>query len=447
MPAYNAEKFIGEAIESIVNQSYTDWTLTIVNDGSVDETKKIIESYVQRYVNKIKLIDKKMNEGTVNALNTLLDDADGKYICWLSADDVYTKDMLKDSFQFLEENKNYDMVFADYEIINENSDFLRSSPFRRYREELKKGIDIQPYRALLTIGCCIHGCTVLAKKECFDLVGRFNVAYRYAHDYDMWLRMAAEFRIGYIDKIHVRGREYKTQISMQGHNGVDAIKVLLAFIQDSEKFQKLYEKSGIKDRSEALHEVIVGQLRTYKHKEKELNYLTKALLEDDSELLMRFRRKQENALVFRVVKILYEQLWNQKETFFADDSKDSYLEILCKINHVDAVLINKKAIRFNQFEGNTLERFNKGLIRSNDIVIGDVEVAKLYEWLAANGDGYYFKIVSKDSPEIRLAYTYYMYMRTDLVKELGISNIYDTKSDIWWQLISGIYGMSNEGGL
>ena len=388
MPAYNAENFIEDAILSVCNQSYTDWNMYIYNDGSTDHTKDVIQKYTGKYPDKIYLIDGMVNKGTVIGLNTLLDAADGKYICWLSADDVYTEDMLEDSLEFLESRKEFDLVFSDYETIDENGEFLRSSPFRRYREELKQGAGYQPYKTLLTEGCCIHGCTIFARRECFD-ENRFRAAYRYAHDYDLWLRIAAEFPVGYIDKIHVRGREYKTQISMQGHNELDAVKVLFDFIQDREKFLKLYKKAGIQSRNEALREVAAGQLRTYKHREKELEYLLELLSGDGIEMFRRFMGQPENQDIFRVVQALKGQVWNQGESFFIEDSEDGYLQMLCRLSGADAVLLNKQAIRFHCFDGNTLKRFNAGLVRSNDIITGDVEAERLYEWLGVKGEGYH----------------------------------------------------------
>ena len=108
MPAYNAENFIEDAILSVCNQSYTDWNMYIYNDGSTDHTKDVIQKYTGKYPDKIYLIDGMVNKGTVIGLNTLLDAADGKYICWLSADDVYTEDMLEDSLEFLESRKEFD---------------------------------------------------------------------------------------------------------------------------------------------------------------------------------------------------------------------------------------------------------------------------------------------------------------------------------------------------
>ena len=285
MPAYNAGDFINEAIESILKQTYKEWDLTIVNDGSVDNTKILIEEYTKKYPNKINLINKDQNEGTASALNILIKSVSGKYICWLSADDLYTPDMLKESVEFLEKNNQFDLVFSDYETINENSEFLQKSVFKKVIEELKEGNMFQPYKHLLTSGYCIHGCTVMAKSFCFKEIGGFNKKYKYAHDYDTWLRMASMYNIGYIDKVHVKGREHSKQISKQGNNEVDSIDVLFDFIHNKELFTKLYRKSGFNNENEALYALIIGQLKLYKHKKKEFDYFVKKLFDENDNLL------------------------------------------------------------------------------------------------------------------------------------------------------------------
>ncbi len=439
MPAYNAERFIEEAIVSVVNQTYENWKLYIYNDGSTDNTKVIIKRFIPKYPDKIFLIDCIENKGVVFGLNVLLNEARGEYICWLSADDVYTPDMLKDSVGYLDNNFHCDWVFSNYEYIDENSNFLRSVPFRRYREELKEQVSTQPYYTLLTEGCCIHGCTVMMRNYCYKKVGEFNSDYLYAHDYDMWLRMAAEYNVGYIDKIHVKGREYSTQISMQGHNEIDAIKVLLDFICDSDKFSKLYIKAGIKTSEEALFKLICGQLKTYKHMEKECSYLIDNLQYSEKKIIRRFYNNSQNKKIIKIIKSIKDNIWNLDEDFFLDDSPKSYLKLLCNINQSDAFLINRQAIRFENFKGNTLYRFNMGLIRRNDIVCGRVKLFRLKNYLKEYGKNYRFYITSYEKEDIVLATSYYLYKNSDIVQKIKMENIEITNSDIWWELISYLY--------
>lgn len=438
MPAYNAEKFIDEAIRSVIGQIYSNWDLTIVNDGSTDNTKKIICKYVMDYPEKIRLIDKKKNEGTARGLNTLIDAVDGDYICWLSADDVYVSNMLEESVSFLENNREYDLVFSNYETIDENSKLLRNAPYNNCIEELKKGSLYQPYNYLLTTGCCIHGCTVMLKKHCFDGELRFNHYYRYAHDYDFWLRMASQYRVGYIDAIHVKGREYSSQISMQGHNEIDAIHVLIDFINGN-KFEALYRKAGYSDKTDAIQNVIIGQLKKYKHRENEFQELLSILLSGNVKVINSFWKLEEKKDLYNIVKWMKVGKWPCNESFFYDDSKDSYLSLLCDIANVDVFLINNQAIRFDRFTGNSIDRFNEGLMRSNDIVVGSVNSDKLKLFLEKSINDYRFCFVSKIEGKLRIGFTYYMYQMMNIHDILEMEDVQVTDYDIWWSLSEKIY--------
>ena len=434
MPAYNAEKFIGEAIESVVNQTYLEWNLIIYNDGSTDRTKEVINEYVNKYSEKIRMIDGAENRGTVYGLNTLLKYADGDYACWLSADDMYCERMLESSVEFLNNNNKYDMVFSEYETIDEKGDFVSSYPYNRFRVELNEGKSFQPYRYLLTEGCCAHGCAFMFRNYCFKKVGKFNASYRYAHDYEMWLRMAAEFNIGYFNDVNVKGRVYATQISKQGNNEIDAIDVLLDFIHNEELFEKMYIKAGYNSKNEALYNIIKGQLKKYKQYDKEFANLRKRLLDIDDELLYVYKKEFNDESIWRILENWENIQWKQDEEFFSDDGQYSYLKVLCEINNVDAILINKPAIRFDRFTGNTFDRFNKGLMRSNDIVIGKVKKQLLEKFVCENvNDFRYAKIIDKE--EIFLGITYFMYKNTDIVKKLEMENLHITNNDIWWSLL------------
>ena len=92
MPVYNSEKYISEAIESVCNQSYKNWELLIVNDGSTDHTAKIIDDYSKKNF-RIKVFHRK-NEGVSMARNFALNQICGEYVTFIDSDDVYYVDRL-----------------------------------------------------------------------------------------------------------------------------------------------------------------------------------------------------------------------------------------------------------------------------------------------------------------------------------------------------------------
>ena len=110
MPVYNSEKYISEAIESVCNQSYIDWELLIVNDGSVDLSAEIIKNYAKKD-NRITVFHKQ-NEGVSIARNYALDKISGEYVTFIDSDDVYHVDRLRKMVQVFENHGNCDIVFS-----------------------------------------------------------------------------------------------------------------------------------------------------------------------------------------------------------------------------------------------------------------------------------------------------------------------------------------------
>lgn len=132
MPAYNCEKYIAEAIESVIKQTYKNWELIIVNDASTDDTEKIIKSY-QEKDKRIKLISLTENQGVANARNTAIQNSEGRYIAFLDADDIWQKNKLQKQIQILN-NSNTDISYTTYLMIDETGKTIKQ---RSVKETLK----------------------------------------------------------------------------------------------------------------------------------------------------------------------------------------------------------------------------------------------------------------------------------------------------------------------
>lgn len=138
MPAYNAEKFIEESIESVINQSYKNWELLIVNDCSRDLTAKIIEIYSLKD-RRIKIFTQKENKGVVEARNRALKESKGKYIAFLDSDDLWEKNKLEIQIKYMQKNKVY-MTYTGYSYISEDGKFLKEIKIPKslnYKQALK----------------------------------------------------------------------------------------------------------------------------------------------------------------------------------------------------------------------------------------------------------------------------------------------------------------------
>ena len=124
VPMYNAEKFIGKTIESVLSQTYENWEMLIMNDVSTDNSLAVVNEYVKKD-DRIKVVNTEKNMGVVKGRNHLIDLANGKYIAFLDADDYWHSQKLEKQIQFMKEKKagisctEYTRVKENGEKINE----------------------------------------------------------------------------------------------------------------------------------------------------------------------------------------------------------------------------------------------------------------------------------------------------------------------------------------
>jgi len=130
-PAWNSEKYIEETIRSVQRQSYTNWEMIIVDDGSTDNTVKIVEN-ISKNDTRIRLIKLKENGGAAKARNCALMEAGGRFIAYLDADDIWKPDKLKKQVQFMQENR-YGFSCTSYEVIDDSG-----KPLNKYIHMLPK---------------------------------------------------------------------------------------------------------------------------------------------------------------------------------------------------------------------------------------------------------------------------------------------------------------------
>ncbi len=123
-PSYNSEKFISETILSVQNQTYLNWEMIIVDDGSQDKTVEIIQKFIDND-SRIYLIRLKKNSGAAKARNFGIEKVTGKYMTFLDADDIWFPDFIKSSIKAIKET-GINFVFSSYKRSNENLEFIYS---------------------------------------------------------------------------------------------------------------------------------------------------------------------------------------------------------------------------------------------------------------------------------------------------------------------------------
>lgn len=118
IPVYNSEKFLGETMKTVKEQTYKNWEIILVNDCSKDNSENIIKKY-EKEDKRIKLINLKENSGAAIARNTGIENAKGKYIAFLDADDLWKKEKLEKQINFMKE-KDCAFSFTGYEFADES---------------------------------------------------------------------------------------------------------------------------------------------------------------------------------------------------------------------------------------------------------------------------------------------------------------------------------------
>lgn len=215
LPAYNGEKFITAAIDSVLGQTYKDYEVIVVNDGSNDRTAEILSGYG----GKIKVITQE-NGGIAKARNVAIDCSEGEYLAFLDQDDTWMPEKLECQVPLLEQDKDLGLVYTDAYIMCDNGAELLSFDLRK------------PYRGMaveqLFLNNFIATSSVIVKRKYFERVGPFIQSLSPCLDYDRWLSIAALYKIDYVSKPLIRFRDH---VSTFRKNEIITTKKIVATLQ------------------------------------------------------------------------------------------------------------------------------------------------------------------------------------------------------------------------
>lgn len=189
MAVYNGERYLHEAIESILNQTFQDFEFLIINDGSQDSTKEIIASYQDT---RIKLIDNEQNLGLTKSLNKGWKLAKGEFIARQDADDISEPERLAKQVTFLETNPDVVLVGSWYRDIDERGDLLA---------ERKLPCSTASIRWEILFYCpFVHSAVMFRTQTVSEQIGFYDESFSYAQDYDLWWRIARKLEVANINE-------------------------------------------------------------------------------------------------------------------------------------------------------------------------------------------------------------------------------------------------------
>ena len=223
IPTYNSAQYLPQTIESVLSQSWQNFEIIIVDDGSTDNTQEVVGAFNS---NKIRYIRQENSGGPSRPRNVGIHHARGKYISLLDSDDLMSRNKLAEAVSFLERYSDLGLVFANFEVCNERGDSFPGTfldEFPTFWELPKKQVGekwfiIESALAYKTLLCenFIGTSGTVVPKEVFLSVGKFDENIAGPEDRDMWLRISRRYALGYLDAVGHQYRHRETGIMGRG---------------------------------------------------------------------------------------------------------------------------------------------------------------------------------------------------------------------------------------
>jgi len=280
MPVYNCDVYLREALASLLIQTFEDFEIVAVNDGSTDKSLKILEEF-RKIDSRIRIISQK-NSGIVKALNKGIGEARSDYIARMDGDDICFPNRFADQIKILDEKPDVVLVAGNFEAIDQNGEFL-------YREFiLPDSEDIR--RAFYLRNAIAHGSTMFRKKV-VQKIGGYSNKYGPTEDLDLWMRLLKEGEFAATSSPIYKWRmnqggltllnnkesmsECHAHIERYWGDGSPMYLTRKEILQKAKKYYSDYDKYGIHYKEVFLNDIsqLAAKLFTHGHKFKGLKQL------------------------------------------------------------------------------------------------------------------------------------------------------------------------------
>jgi glycosyltransferase involved in cell wall biosynthesis len=225
---YNGEKYLEEALQSVLLQTYKDWELVMVNDGSTDSTERIIKSHMA--AGKPIVYHYQENAGLGSARKKALQLSSGSYIALIDQDDIWLPEKLEKQIRAFEVDQSLGLVYSDSYFIDEDGKELGTA-FKRSPPPAG-----DPFLGLLTHRNFMPCLTVLVRREAAQDVRGFNETLKYVEDYDLFLRIALKYKVSCIPEPLAKYRIHAGNFGGTGSVGmtIETLRVLSGIAEQLE---------------------------------------------------------------------------------------------------------------------------------------------------------------------------------------------------------------------
>lgn len=223
-PVYNGQDFLDRCIKSVLAQTYENWELLLIDDGSSDNSVQIIENYLED--NRIKLLRNESNSGIPTTRNKGIENSTGEFIALLDQDDEWLPHKLeKQVSRFLEIDDSFGLIYSNVEVRTDQG--ILSDQ----KKEIEPEASIQSNLELMLSRNLITSPTAMVKRKALEEVGLFDESIRWGgDDYDLWIRIAHKFKFDYIDEVLCIRHEHQQNYS------ADKKRMMLKTIELGEKY-------------------------------------------------------------------------------------------------------------------------------------------------------------------------------------------------------------------
>ena len=237
LPVYNSQEFLSQSINSILNQTYKNFELIIINDGSTDNSKEICK-YFSKKDNRIIFIDKD-HEGLTKSLNKALKIAKGKYIARQDADDVSLPERFEKQINWFLKNERRVLCGTNCKILNNNNFYKNNKSLKFTNSGIKKKLKYS--------NCFVHS-TAMFLRNSSQKLGNYDENLEYAQDYDLWWKLATLGEVGNLNEklLILRNRENSISVKNKNNQTLNFIQSCVKFYAYNKKIVGINENKDLK---------------------------------------------------------------------------------------------------------------------------------------------------------------------------------------------------------
>lgn len=224
IPTRDRARYLNQALDSVFAQTFLDYEIIVVDDGSTDETRRILAPLVE---DKKIYYEYQQATGVSAARNRGIELARGQYVAFLDSDDLFLPDKLEKQYELFKENPTLGFVHCSFSKFDDGGNDLGVRDTSRFRGQLYPWM-LQEWSILMAMPCMLMRTMVL--KE----IGGFDESMKWAEDMDLWRRVARKYRVGVVSEVLVKVRVHETSTTFERSGGAQGFRRYLdkAFAED-----------------------------------------------------------------------------------------------------------------------------------------------------------------------------------------------------------------------